>query len=77
MYTITRDGDVRSGTFQVVSQESDGSTLSQIYTDDYSETSDTGVTLAVTQSGTVVSLIYSTSDTGFSGTLTYSINHLA
>lgn len=77
LYTVIRDNEVRSGTFNVISQETDGSTISQIYTDDYSETNDTGVTLAVTQSGTAVSVIYSTTNTGFAGTLTYSINHLA
>jgi len=76
-YTITRDVEARSGILNVVSQTADGSTISQVYSDDYSETNDTGVTLAVSQSGTVVSIIYSTTNTGFAGTLTYSISHLA
>ena len=56
---------------------SDGSTLSQAYTDDYTETFDTGVTLDVTQSGTTVTVIYTTTNTGSAGTLTYSLSHLA
>ena len=48
-YTIVRDNNVRTGTLQVASQPSDGSTISQTFMDDYTETADTGVTLAVTQ----------------------------
>lgn len=76
VYTINRDGDIRHGVFTVVSKISDGSTLSQVYTDDYSETDDVGVTLLVTQTGTAVSVLYSTTNTGFTGALTYSIRHL-
>jgi hypothetical protein len=76
-YTINRNGEIRHGTFTVVSKIADGSTLSQVYTDDYSETDDVGVTLAVTQSGGTVTVLYTTSNTGFTGTLTYSLSHLA
>lgn len=76
-YTINRNGEIRFGTLTVVSKIADGSTLSQVYTDDYSETDDIGVTLAVTQTGSTVTVIYSTSNTGFAGILTYSIQHLA
>jgi hypothetical protein len=76
-YTISRDGEIRHGTLTVTSKISDGSTLSQAYTDDYTETFDTGVTLDVTQSGTTVTVIYTTTNTGSAGTLTYSLSHLA
>jgi hypothetical protein len=76
-YTISRDGEIRHGTLTVTSRISDGSTLSQAYTDDYTETFDTGVTLDVTQSGTTVTVIYTTTNTGSAGTLTYSLSHLA
>jgi hypothetical protein len=76
-YTISRDSEIRHGTLTVTSKISDGSTLSQAYTDDYTETFDTGVTLAVTQSGTTVTVIYTTTNTGSAGTLTYSLSHLA
>jgi len=76
-YTINRNGEIRSGTMNVVSKIADGSTLSQVYTDDYSETDDVGVTLAVTQSGSTVSLIYTTTNAGPTASLTYSLSHLA
>lgn len=76
-YTINRNGEIRHGTFTVVSKIADGSTLSQVYTDDYSETDDLGVTLAVTQSASTVTVIYTTTNSGFAGNLTYSVAHLA
>lgn len=75
-YTINRNGEIRHGTLTVVSKIADGSTLSQCYTDDYSETDNLGVTLAVTQSGSTVSVLYTTTNTGSTGSLTYSIAHL-
>jgi len=77
MYTIIRDNDTRTGTLQVVSQASDGSTISQVYADEYSETFDVGVTLSAIQTGNIVTVQYSTTNTGASGTITYSISHLA
>lgn len=77
LYTINRAGEIRHGTLSVVSKISDGSTLTQFYTDDYTETDDLGITLAVTQSGSTVSVIYTTTNTGSAGSLTYSLNHLA
>jgi hypothetical protein len=76
-YTITRDTDTRSGTLRVVSQPTDGSTISQVFTDDYSETFDIGVTLAVTQVSNTVTVRYTTTNTGATGTMTYSISQLA
>lgn len=76
-YTITRQNNVRSGVMRVVSQPNDGSTVSQVFSDDYSETFDIGTDLSATQSGETVTIQYSTTDTGASGTLTYSLSHLA
>ena len=76
-YTINRNGEIRHGTLTVVSKISDGSTLSQVYTDDYSETDDIGVTLLVTQTGSTVTVLYTTTNTGFASTITYSVQHLA
>ena len=73
-YTITRGSNTRSGVLRSVSQ-SVGS--ANTYSDDYSETVDIGVTLAVTKSGDLATLNYTTTNTGTAGTLTYSIAHLA
>lgn len=75
-YTIDRNGDIRHGNLKVVSKLGDGSTLTQVYTDDYSETNDLGVTLSVIQAGTFVSVLYTTTNTGFTASLTYSVSHL-
>lgn len=76
-YSINRNGEIRYGTLQVVSKIADGSTISQVYTDDYSETDDIGITLSVTQSGSTVSVRYTTTNTGSTASLTYSLAHLA
>ena len=76
-YSINRNGEIRYGTLQVVSKIADGSTISQVYTDDYSETDDIGITLSVTQSGSTVSVRYTTTNTGSTASLTYSVAHLA
>ncbi len=76
-YTIVRDTAVRYGVLTVTAQNSDDSSLNLSYNDDYTENLGTGVTLAVTQSGDVVSVTYSTTNTGLTGTLTYSLNYLA
>jgi len=77
IYTVIRDSAIRTGTLTVAAQNSDDSSLTLSYTDDYTENFGTGVTLAVSQLGNVVSLKYSTTNTGLAGTLTYSIAYLA
>jgi hypothetical protein len=67
-YTIIRDTAIRTGTLTVAEDS---------YNDDYTENSSTGVTLAVSMSGAVVSVKYSTTNTGLTGTLTYSLAYLA
>jgi len=76
-YTIVRDTAIRTGTLTVTAQNSDDSSLTLSYNDDYTENYGTGVTLAVVQSGDVVSVKYSTTNSGLIGTLTYSLAYLA
>ena len=76
-YTIVRGTDVRHGNMVVVSQPTDGSTVSQRFTEDFTETFDIGVTLDATQSGNTVTVRYSTTNSGTAGTLTYSLSNLA
>lgn len=76
-YTIVRDEHTRSGTMRVVAQPADGSTITQVFTDDFSETFDIGVTLAAVQVINTMTVQYNTTNTGSTGTMTYSISHLA
>jgi hypothetical protein len=72
-YTITRGTTYRTGTIMIAT---DGSTTNLSWSDDYSENTDTGVSLSVSQAGTDVSLDYSTTNTGTNGTIRYSITYL-
>ena len=76
-YTITRDGLYRTGTLRVVAYNADESLGTLNYTDDFTENADLGVTLSAAQSGSNILVQYTTTNTGDSGTLTYSISHLA
>ena len=79
-YSITRDISLtviayRTGTIYVASA-SDVASLA--YTDNtYAENTDTGVTLNVSQNGTDISLNYTSTDTGYPGTISYSIRTLS
>lgn len=75
-YTIVRGTAIRHGTLIVTGQVTSASSLTLSYNDDYTENSDTGVTLSVSQSGDVVTVAYSTTSIGQAGTLTYSIFNL-
>lgn len=74
-YTIVRaDGsgtNVRTGRFLVAGV----GTIN--WDDNFTENSSTGITLSASISGTDISWKYSATSTGFNGTLTYSITHLA
>jgi hypothetical protein len=73
-YTITRDAVVRFGTLVVTA----GSVSPAVsYADEYTEDASSGITLSVTRSGSVVSVLYSSTSTGLSGTITYSLARLA
>jgi hypothetical protein len=75
-YTITRATAVRHGSIQVVTG-ADDSSADIAYADDYTENTDTGVTLLATQVNDTITFRYSTSNTGNPATLTYSLSHLA
>jgi hypothetical protein len=73
-YTIIRDTVVRFGTLVVTA----GSVSPAVsYADEYTEDASSGITLSVTRSGDVVSVLYSSTSTGLSGTITYSLARLA
>ena len=73
-YSINRATHQRTGTINVTTNFT-GALLS--YSDDYVETDDTGIVLSISQSGSLVSLQY-TSDPagGISAGFTYSVNYL-
>ena len=73
-YTIVRDTAYRRGTITVTAN---GSTTNLNYSDDYVENTSTGVSLTVSQSGTNINIQYTSTNTGFTSSLTYSITHLA
>lgn len=75
-YTITRDTSTRTGELVVASGRVDGATPVS-WNDDYVEDATTGVTIAVSQSGSTISLLYSSTNTGVTGVLTYNLTHLA
>lgn len=75
-YTIIRGDAVRHGSITVSTAPTNNS-LPISYNDNYTETADTGMTLSVTQSGPTVSIKYTSTNTGISGTLTQSISQLA
>lgn len=76
-YTITRDTSVRHGTLTVVAQDSDDSSLTLSYSEEYDENASTGITFSATQSGTTISVRYTSTSTGIDGTLKYSLLRLA
>lgn len=76
-YTLTRSTGIRHGALTVVSQDTGDSSLTLSTTEDYTENVDAGVTFSVVQSGTTVTVRYTTTNTGSSGTLTYSLAQLA
>ena len=73
-YTITRDAYVRTGTITVVRA---GAPNSLQYTDDYSENTNTGVTLLVSQSINTITVSYTSTAVSLTGTLLYSISQIA
>ena len=75
-YTITRDTANRTGTLMVVSGPDD-STNPVAFTDDFVENQDVGVTLTCTQVSSQVNVLYTSNNSGFVGTMTYSMSHLA
>jgi hypothetical protein len=80
-YTIYRltDGTkaVRTGLLTVVAGGDDSAGEGIVWSDDYMENEDTGVTLQVTESSDVVTVSYSSNPSEFDGTIFYSLTHLA
>lgn len=69
-YTIVRGSTIRTGEITIVS----GTTFS--FNDDYAENASTGVTLLAVEALGIVTVSYSTTNTGVNGAITYSIQHL-
>lgn len=76
-YTIIRDTAVRHGVLTVVAQDSDDSSLTLNYSEGYDENISTGVTFTATQSGSTISVKYTTTNIGTNATLKYSLMRLA
>jgi len=73
-YTISRDTAYRTGRITVVLYDDSPSALT--YTDDFSENTPTGITLTVSQTSNEIFVNYVSTNTGDSGSITYSINHI-
>ena len=75
-YTIVRDAVIRHGKMVIVAGSGDSAVDLQ-YSDDYTQAADTGIVLSATESGGIVSFLYTSTSTGSDGTMTYSLAHLA
>jgi hypothetical protein len=73
-YTIVRGSGVRTGTLTIAPR---GGLLALQWSDDYVESYDIGVTLNVVQPLSIVTVQYKTNSSGYEGSMTYSIRHLA
>lgn len=71
-YSIKRNGIYRTGTMRVCG---DGS-ASLTYSEDYEENSASGIVLSATQSSNIVSLQYTTTNTGQASTISFSVERL-
>jgi hypothetical protein len=72
-YSISRDTAYRIGRITIVLYNGAGSLT---YTDDFSENTSTGITLTVSQTSNEIFVNYISTNTGDSGSITYSINHI-
>jgi hypothetical protein len=73
-YTIRRAALRRTGTLTVVCNNGAGGGFS--YTDDFSQNGDTGITLTPTDNTTDTLVVYTSTSTGSTGTIKYSITNL-
>ena len=74
-YTIVRATTYRTGTMLISSVNGTGN---PIWSDDYVQNADTGTTLTVTQTGSIITVTYTTNNSpAVDGTINYSINYLA
>ena len=60
----------------VVGGPSDDPSPECTYTDDYVENFDTGITITVTQASSIVSVKFSTTNTGVDASLRYTVSYL-
>jgi hypothetical protein len=75
-YTIVRDTKTKTGTLTVVAS-TDGSGGDLAVNDNALVNIDPGVTMSASESGSVVSVSYTSSSTGLTGFLYYSVTYLA
>ena len=73
-YTIARGTTHRTGSMLISSVNGTGN---PVWSDDFVQNADTGVTLSVSQVGTIITITYSANNTLGNGTINYSINYLA
>jgi hypothetical protein len=75
-YTIVRDSAVRTGTYTIVCG-TDSSGTNMQGSDSGVQNSSTGQTFAVSETASIVSWTYTTTNTGVDGTIYYSVTKLA
>ena len=73
-YSIVRNTAYRTGTMMISSVNGTGD---PVWSDDFVQNTDPGVTLSVTQVDNIITITYTSSNTGVAGTINYSINYLA
>lgn len=76
-YTIVRGNIVRSGALMAIAQNTDDSSGTFSYTDDYTENSDIGVTMGAEQTGSTVYFKYLSANLGTTGTIYYSLDYFS
>ena len=64
---------LRMGVLNVVGQDTDDSSGTLVYTDEYSENAVTGLVMSAEQSGTTISVKYTATD---AGTFKYTVEYL-
>lgn len=75
-YTITVETSTRTGTLTVVNDADDSAGDGLSYSDDYVQNSDTDITLAVTDVGSTMTVLYTSSGTRAAGKIYYSLTHI-
>lgn len=75
-YTLTVETSTRTGTLTVVNDADDSAGDGLSYVDDYVQNSDTDISLSVTDVGSTITVLYSSSGTRAAGKIYYSLTHL-
>jgi hypothetical protein len=68
---------IRTGILTVVAGGDDSAAEGLVYNDEYTENEGTDITLLVTESSDVITVSYTAANTGYNGTIYYSLTHLA